>query len=157
MIPWMNAFGHMYDPQQYHHHPQHGFHPLNPHHVQDAAPELLRIPPRERQHGKAGHVRMPGMAPPQMTPNSTMADPARAKEAVDGFRRLFHQQAAGLLSAGVLPIPPGHPLYSKHAAISALETERNALLKENADLKRRLDSVSSEEGGADIGLPQQRQ
>lgn len=157
MILWMNAFGHTYDQQQYYHHQQHDFHPPGPHHVQDTAPGLPRIPPRERQHGKADHVRMPGMAPPQMAPNSTMADPARAREAVDGFRRLFHRQAAGLLSAGVLPIPPGHPLYSKHAAISALEAERDALLKENVELKRRLDSVSSEKGGADIGLPQQRQ
>ena len=77
----------------------------------------------------------------QMRPEQ-VDHPTHAAYEVDGFRRMFIQQATGLLSTGALPIPPGHPLYDKGATITALESERDRLLKENADLKRRLEEES---------------
>ena len=74
------------------------------------------------------------------------ADPSQVRDKVEEFRRMFGQQAAGLLSTGTLPVPPGHPLYDRHLAISSLEAERDKLLKENADLKRRLEG--SEDGAS---------
>ena len=68
------------------------------------------------------------------------------KEAVDGFRRVFHQQAAGLLSTGVLPIPPGHPLYTERLTTRVLQAERDRLLQENAELKKRLEDIDGVDG-----------
>lgn len=97
------------------------------------AVEFSRVPPVPFGHS----IVMPGRAIQSMPNRKT--DPAQINGVIDEFRHNFSQHAAGLLSTGVLPIPPGHPLYSKQMAISALEAERDSLLKENADLKRRLE------------------
>ncbi len=106
-------------------------------------------------------IRMPGpdpgavaMAERNKAPGAETAAHLQAREAVEGLKRMFVAKASGLLSTGVLPIPPGHPLYDGHRAIAALEAERDGLLKENADLKRRLEK---HEAGSGHGLPQQQQ
>lgn len=106
-------------------------------------------------------IRMPGLNPGAGTvaernraPGAGTASHLQAREAVEGLKRMFAARASGLLSTGVLPIPPGHPLYDGHRAIAALEAERDGLLKENADLKKRLEK---HEAGAGHGLPQQQQ
>ena len=106
-------------------------------------------------------IRMPGlnsgagaMAEGNRAPGAGTAPHLQAREAVEGLKRMFVANASGLLSTGVLPIPPGHPLYDGHRAIAALEAERDGLLKENADLKRRLEK---RETGSGHGLPQQQQ
>ncbi len=66
-------------------------------------------------------------------------NPNQARDVVDEIKYGFLQQANNLLSTGTLPIPPGHPLYSRHLTLASLESERDMLLKENAELKQRLD------------------
>ncbi len=102
-------------------------------------------------------IRMPGLDPGagrNGAPGTGTAPHLQARDAVEGLKRMFVAKASGLLSTGVLPIPPGHPLYDGHQAIAALEAERDGLLKENADLKRRLEK---HEAGSGHGLPQQQQ
>lgn len=102
-------------------------------------------------------IRMPGPVPGagrNGAPDTGTAPHLQARDAVEGLKRMFVAKASGLLSTGVLPIPPGHPLYDGHQAIAALEAERDGLLKENADLKRRLEK---HEAGSGHWLPQQQQ
>lgn len=109
-------------------------------------------------------IRMPGPDPGamaaaaaaagrNMAPGAGTAAHLQAREAVEGLKRMFVAKASGLLSTGVLPVPPGHPLYDGRQTIAALEAERDGLLKENADLKRRLEK---HEAGSGHGLPQQQ-
>ena len=77
--------------------------------------------------------------------------PSQSGDAINGFRRVFYEQAIGLLTAGALPIPPGHPLYDHHRSMAALEAERDILLKENADLKMRLEGKDGNSTPEDTG------
>ena len=58
---------------------------------------------------------------------------------LQGFQHMYQQYAAGLLSMNSMIIPPGHPLYNKQNSISSLQTENDKLLKENLELKKKLD------------------
>lgn len=79
--------------------------------------------------------------------NPHMPRPQRMHEIIPQLRledhtRMLQEYAAGLLtmaSPGV--IPPGHPLYNKRGSIETLQTENSKLRKENADLKKRLETV----------------
>ena len=59
---------------------------------------------------------------------------------LQGFQRMYQQYASGLLSMNSMIIPPGHPLYNKQNSISSLQTENDKLLKENLELKKKLDT-----------------
>lgn len=104
----------------------------------DSAPnvamEFMRMPPEPL--GKPINM-APGR--PTLSAWDRKVDTIQIQNTIDGIRHRFSQKAVGLLSTGVLPIPPGHPLYSKQLALSALESERDSLLKENAELKQRLE------------------
>jgi hypothetical protein len=58
---------------------------------------------------------------------------------LQGFQHMYQQYASGLLSMNSMIIPPGHPLYNKQNSISSLQTENDKLLKENLELKKKLD------------------
>ena len=58
---------------------------------------------------------------------------------LQGFRQMYHQHAAGLLTMGSGIIPPGHPLYTRHNSVETLRNENDKLLKENLELKKKLD------------------
>jgi len=56
------------------------------------------------------------------------------------FRQMYQDFASGLLnmtSPGL--IPPGHPLFSRERSIETLRSENNKLLKENLELKKKLE------------------
>ena len=59
-----------------------------------------------------------------------------------GFQQMYQQYAAGLLSMNSSIIPPGHPLYSRQNSIEILQTENDKLLKENLELKKKLEKES---------------
>ena len=63
---------------------------------------------------------------------------------LDGFQRLYQQHASGLMtmnSSGL--IPPGHPLYSEKNSIKILKVENDKLLKQNIELKKKLEKKES--------------
>ena len=59
-----------------------------------------------------------------------------------GFQEMYHQHAAGLLSMNSSIIPPGHPLYTRHNSVETLLNENDKLLKENLELKKKIDKES---------------
>ena len=59
-----------------------------------------------------------------------------------GFQQLYQQHAAGLLTMNSGIIQPGHPLYTRQNSIETLQNENDKLLKENLELKKKLDKES---------------
>ena len=59
-----------------------------------------------------------------------------------GFQQMYQQYAAGLLSMNSSIIPPGHPLYTRQNSIETLQTENDKLVKENLELKKKLEKNS---------------
>jgi len=61
---------------------------------------------------------------------------------LQGFQHMYQQYAAGLLTMNSAIIPPGHPLYTRQNSVETLQTENDKLLKENLELKKKLDKES---------------
>ena len=64
---------------------------------------------------------------------------------LQGFQQMYQQYAAGLMnmnSSGV--IPPGHPLFSRQNSVETLKTENDKLLKENLELKKKIDKTKEQ-------------
>ena len=61
---------------------------------------------------------------------------------LQGFQHMYQQYAAGLLTMNSAVIPPGHPLYTRQNSVETLQTENDKLLKENLELKKKLDKES---------------
>ncbi len=67
-------------------------------------------------------------------------DNASINKKLQGFQQSYQRYASGLLtmnSSGL--IPPGHPLFSRQNSVSTLKAENDKLLKENTELKKKLD------------------
>ncbi|MCV0398919.1 MAG: hypothetical protein K5785_02860 [Nitrosarchaeum sp.] len=61
---------------------------------------------------------------------------------LQGFQEMYRQYASGLMtmnSAGA--IPPGHPLFTRQNSVETLKAENDKLLKENLELKKKLDKT----------------
>jgi hypothetical protein len=61
---------------------------------------------------------------------------------LQGFQHLYQQHASGLLTMNSSIIPPGHPLYNRKSSAKGLQAENDKLLKENTELKKKLDKKS---------------
>ncbi len=67
-------------------------------------------------------------------------DNATINKKLQGFQQSYQRYASGLLtmnSNGI--IPPGHPLFNRVNSINTLKAENDKLLKENLELKKKLD------------------
>jgi len=62
---------------------------------------------------------------------------------LQGFQQMYQQYASGLISMNSAIIPPGHPLYTRQNSIQTLQTENDKLLKENLNLKKKLEKEST--------------
>ena len=60
-----------------------------------------------------------------------------------GFQHMYQQYASGLLSMNSEVIPPGHPLYTRQNSVETLQTANDKLLKENLELKKKLEKESN--------------
>ena len=61
---------------------------------------------------------------------------------LQGFQHMYQQHASGLLSMNSAIIPPGHPLYTRQNSVKTLQSENDKLLKENLELKKKLEKES---------------
>ena len=60
---------------------------------------------------------------------------------LENFAQMYQQMAAGLLNMSLDKlIPPGHPLYTKENSITILKEEKAKILKENLELKKKLEN-----------------
>lgn len=67
-------------------------------------------------------------------------DNATINKKLQGFQQSYQRYASGLLtmnSNGI--IPPGHPLFNRVNSVNTLKAENDKLLKENLELKKKLD------------------
>jgi hypothetical protein len=62
---------------------------------------------------------------------------------LQGFQHMYQQYAAGLLTMTSTVIPPGHPAYTRQNSIETLQTENDKLIKENLELKKKLDKETN--------------
>ena len=68
-------------------------------------------------------------------------DNASLTPTLENFAQMYKQMAAGLLNMSLNKlIPPGHPLYSKENSITLLKEEKEKILKENLELKKKLEN-----------------
>ena len=68
-------------------------------------------------------------------------DNAALNTKLEDFTQMYQQMAAGLIDMSIDKlIPPGHPMHSKENSISLLKEENKKILKENFELKKRLES-----------------
>jgi len=68
-------------------------------------------------------------------------DGATLTPTLENFAQMYQQMAAGLLHMSLNKlIPPGHPLYTKENSITILKEEKEKILKENLELKRKLEN-----------------
>jgi hypothetical protein len=58
---------------------------------------------------------------------------------LQGFQKMYQDYASGLLSGESPIVPPTHPLFSGRNSIQILKTENDKLIKENLELKKKLD------------------
>jgi len=70
-------------------------------------------------------------------------DVASINQKLQGFQHLYQQYASGLLSMNSAIIPPGHPLYSRQNSVETLQSKNDKLLKENLELKKKLDKETT--------------
>ena len=69
------------------------------------------------------------------------ADGAALTPKQENFAQMYQQMAAGLLNMSLDKlIPPGHPMYSKENSIILLKEEKQKILKENLELKKKLEN-----------------
>ena len=62
---------------------------------------------------------------------------------LQGFQHMYQQYASGLVSMNSAIIPPGHPMYTRQNSVQTLQTENDKLLKENLNLKKKLEKEST--------------
>ena len=72
------------------------------------------------------------------------ADNAALSPKLQDFTEMYHKMAAGLLniSSDTL-IPPGHPIHSRENSVAILKEENKKILKENIELKKKLEEKTS--------------
>ena len=68
-------------------------------------------------------------------------DSAALAPTLENFAQMYQQMAAGLLNMSLDKlIPPGHPLYTKENSITILKEEKEKIMKENLELKKKLEN-----------------
>ena len=96
-------------------------------------PDSIRYPPNAII--PKGLVNAPRLKEKLSADNATLAPK------LENFAQMYQQMAAGLLNMSLDKlIPPGHPLYTKENSITILKEEKEKILKENLELKKKLEN-----------------
>ena len=59
------------------------------------------------------------------------------------FNQMFRERANSLIKMNTNVLPPGHPLFSRENSLLTLKEENDKLLKDNLELKKKLDGKSN--------------
>ena len=99
-------------------------------------PDTLRYPP--------GANLPSGLVNTSKLKRQLSADNAALSPKLQDFTEMYHKMAAGLLniSSDTL-IPPGHPIHSRENSVAILKEENKKILKENIELKKKLEEKIS--------------
>ena len=99
-------------------------------------PDALRYPP--------GANLPTGLVNTSKLKRQLSADNAALSPKLQDFTEMYHKMAAGLLniSSDTL-IPPGHPIHSRENSVTILKEENKKILKENMELKKKLEEKIS--------------
>jgi len=103
-------------------------------------PDTLRYPP--------GANLPSGLVNTSKLKRQLSADNAALSPKLQDFTEMYHKMAAGLLniSSDTL-IPPGHPIHSRENSVVILKEENKKILKENIELKKKLEEKISKKIG----------
>ena len=97
------------------------------------APDSIRYPP--------GASIPKGLVNTPKLKEKISVDSAALSPKLENFAQMYQQMAAGLLNMSLDKlIPPGHPLYTKENSIAILKEEKEKILKENLELKKKLEN-----------------
>ena len=99
-------------------------------------PDTLRYPP--------GANLPSGLVNTSKLKRQLSSDNAALSPKLQDFTEMYHKMAAGLLniSSDTL-IPPGHPIHSRENSVAILKKENKKILKENMELKKKLEEKIS--------------
>ena len=88
----------------------------------------------------------PGISPPTLglmnqkrLKEKFFQDNASIGIKLQDFNQMYQKFAAGLFEIAYPALPPGHPLFSRLASTTAVQTENDKLRRENLDLKKQLE------------------
>ena len=100
------------------------------------SPDSIRYPPG---------VNIPkGLVNTHRLKERLSVDTASLNPKLENFAEMYQQMASNLLNMSVDKlIPPGHPMYSKENSITLLKDENQKILKENLELKKKLEDKKS--------------
>jgi hypothetical protein len=97
------------------------------------APDSIRYPPSANV--PIGLVNAPKLK------EKLSADNAALTPNLENFTQMYQQMATNLINMSLdRLIPPGHPLHSKENSITLLKDEKEKILKENLELKKKLEN-----------------
>ena len=97
------------------------------------APDSIRYPP--------GVIIPMGLVNTPKLKERMSIDTAALTPKLENFAQMYQQMAAGLLNMSLNKlIPPGHPMYSKENSVILLKEEKEKILKENLELKKKLET-----------------
>ena len=108
-------------------------------------PDTLRYPPSANLPS--------GLVNTSKLKRQLSADNAALSPKLQDFTEMYHKMAAGLLniSSDTL-IPPGHPIHSRENSVTILKEENKKILKENMELKKKLEEKISKKSRSIISL-----
>ena len=97
------------------------------------APDSIRYPPSANI--PIGLINTPKLK------EKLSSDNAALTPNLENFAQMYQQMATSLLNMSLdRLIPPGHPLYSKENSVRLLKDEKEKILKENLELKKKLEN-----------------
>ena len=78
------------------------------------------------------------------TKEKFLRDASLTNKKLEGFQKFYQQYASGLMTSNTNRIvPPGHPLYSEKNSLESLKAENDKLIKQNLQLKKKLEKENS--------------
>ena len=97
------------------------------------APDSIRYPP---------NANIPkGLVNTPMLKAKLSRDNIALTPTLENFTQMYQQMAAGLLNMSLDKlIPPGHPLFTKENSVRILKEEKEKILKENLELKKKIEN-----------------